>query len=300
MTASPDSTPPPEEDDDSGVVLERAARTHSMVLLRDGLARAALVSHSAPRRLLLFVHGFGGKAVNTWSGMGNFDASDDFWAEADLVFFDYDSLRESIKGVADRLRRCIDLYYPTPNAALSGNDLGELRSSDSPDYEELLVVGHSLGGLVARKAVADAFTQWQAASSDGDTVRPATLAASLRLFSPASAGVRLAGVAGSFQKAHLTDWLEAWLYQSAAFQDLLPGSEVLRSTRRRTEANASHKAAASLRARVLWANPEDVVLAEDYDSDIYSSSVDETSHTSICKPRHGFREPWTFIARGEI
>ena len=300
MTGTPDRITTPELDDEPGVILEQTARTHSMVLLRDRLARAAYVSHAPPRRLLIFVHGFGGNAVATWSGMGNFDASDHFWREADLVFFDYDSLRESIKGVADRLRKCVDRYYPAPSGDLSGNEVGEIRPLSLPDYEELVLIGHSLGGLVARKAVADAFTLWQAANGSSQEGKPAALAASLRLFSPASAGVRFAGPVGSLQKAHLVEWLEAWLYRSAAFQDLQPGSEVLRATRRRTEANASHEEASALRARVLWANPEDVVLPEDYDSDIYSSSVDETDHRSVCKPRSDFREPWTFIARGEI
>ena len=273
--------------------------SHTRVFLRDrDFAPMAYVAHAEPKRLIVLLHGFLGSAGGTWRGMESFDAEDDFWRSADLLFVGYDSFRESIKGVADRLRRRIPDFYPTPSNYLRPEPWGALATRpDLLEYEELIIVAHSLGGLVARKALLDELSGWSSAPEETRPRRPALLDAQLRLFSPASAGYRPAGM------MTILDQIESGLGVmrfSAAYLDLQQDSEFVRSTRAASERLSEDKHGAALRARTLWANPENVVNTVDYDSDLYSQSADGRNHRTVCKPTVKYSLPWTFISTGSI
>ncbi|WP_158865249.1 esterase/lipase family protein [Leifsonia sp. AG29] len=274
--------------------------THSLVFAPTPFAQAALVAHVAPRRLVVFVHGFGGDALKTWKGFTELEASDDFWSCADLIFFGYKSFRESAKAVADRFRRLLPEHFPIPHLSLAHSGGGDLRDDGNAQYEELFIVAHSLGGLVVRRALLDDFTEWKALLGLIPP-RPPTLEANVRLFSPATAGFRPVHLLGALFESSATAALRTVLGYTANFADMQPGSELLTSTRRRTEAIAmTYPEAEAVRARILWANPEDVVINESYDTDLYSQSVDGRSHTNVCRPKADYDVPWRFVATGVL
>jgi hypothetical protein len=84
--------------------------------------------------------------------------------------------------------------------------------------------------------------------------------------------------------------------------DLQPESPLLADTRRRTEALVAARRAelGTLRASIVWANPDDVVLAEHYDSDRVDDAIDDTSHGAVCKPGTEFLAPRTFVETGQL
>jgi hypothetical protein len=91
------------------------------------------------------------------------------------------------------------------------------------------------------------------------------------------------------------------LHSRSSFTDLQPGSPVLADTRRRTESLvAAHPELAALRARIVWANPDKVVLTERYDTDHRAEVIDGTSHRSVCKPGDDFADPWRFVEHGRL
>ena len=55
---------------------------------------------SSPPQLVIFVHGFNGRAVKTWRDFADGTNQTPWWSEADLIFVGYDSLRREINGVA--------------------------------------------------------------------------------------------------------------------------------------------------------------------------------------------------------
>jgi hypothetical protein len=131
---------------------------------------------------------------------------------------------------------------------------------------------------------------------------PDLLRAQTRLFSPASAGFRAAGALGVLQASPGWFGLNMLLRRSSAFIDLQPGSETLVATRTRTEslvrARGSHVDA--LRARIVWANPDNVVTTERYDTDHVDDSIVGKSHSKVCKPDAEYPAPRTFVQGGGL
>ncbi len=166
------------------------------------------------------------------------------------------------------------------------------------DYEELYLVGHSLGGLVVRRALCDAADQW--IDLGRQVQKPAILYATVRLFSPASAGFRAAGILGMIKASGVWAAVEIFVRRSSAYTDLQPKSTTVNDTRRRTERLAAVPGCEALRAWIVWANPDDVVIPERYDSDHVGDSWDGTTHSTVCKPRRTtFEAPWRFVESGE-
>jgi alpha-beta hydrolase superfamily lysophospholipase len=169
-------------------------------------------------------------------------------------------------------------------------------------YDEVYLVGHSLGGLVIRRALADVAQAWnEERELDKDAPRPRLLDARVRLFSPASAGFQPKGRLALLKALGMWSTVDLVLSQSAAYHDLQPGSQLLESTRKRTEALVKNDKVsfAALRAQIVWANPEHVVATERYDSDPVQASANDTTHLSVCKPHAQYRLPWIFVETGK-
>ena len=252
-----------------------------------------------PRRLVVFVHGFRG-GVSSWQRFPDASEAGSWWAESDLLFIAYQSERENITGVSHRLRRLLPEFYPRLDPGFLTLDGAAVREPATDPYEELFLVGHSLGGVIVRRLLCDVAEGWlDALSVEPATPRPSLLDAEVRLFSPASAGFRPGGTLGLLSAGPLWYVLNMHLRRSSAFSDLQPSSMILAETRLRTEAilSSEHGSELSaLRARILWANPDDVVLTERYRTDLVDDSADGTTHSTVCKPRHpAYTRPWRFV-----
>ena len=66
------------------------------------------------RRLIVFVHGFGGSAVKTWRAFYEGQDAYQWWRESDLVFFGYRSLRDEVGYSVSALREWLRSAYPLP------------------------------------------------------------------------------------------------------------------------------------------------------------------------------------------
>lgn len=270
-------------------------QTHTPVPLHSlGLPLSTFyVSHSDDivRRLIVFVHGFNGRAVSTWADFPTSGANSDWWRTSDLLFFGYDSLREDISGVAYRLRTRIEGYFPRPRIEVMEVEGTTARTNTYSPYEELILVGHSLGGLILRRAICDAAIRL---TQEGE---PSVLTGGkLCLFSPAIAGFRAAGFLGSMRATSVWKALEIFLRRSSAYSDLQEGSQIINSTRKRTTTLARQRSdLTALRASIVWANPDNVVLSERYSTDYVDGAWDGTTHTTVCKPKRHFEKPRLFV-----
>jgi alpha-beta hydrolase superfamily lysophospholipase len=277
----------------------RSMLTHSERRLSDPWPDGWVIylSHQPPRRLVVFVHGFMGGPLKTWRSFEEAGSHSDWWRAADMLFMDYRSVSENITAVARRLRIQLPKFYPfCPDDLTHVNGIA-LRESAGP-YTELILVGHSLGGVVLRRALSDAAQQW---IEDRSKPRPVILDGVVRLFSPASAGFSTAGFYALAQ-AIPTLWLfvNAALRMASSFTDLQPNSPILTDTRRRTESfvAAYPEDLRQLRAKILWANPENLVYTERYDTDPVDDAEDGLGHRGICKPSPSFTRPWDFVEKG--
>ena len=276
-----------------------APLTHSPVHLSEPEDWVFFASHSQPTRLAVFVHGFKGKNLATWGDFPYSGSSSAWVRETDMLFVGYPSTKEAVSASEYRIRKWLPKFFPAPPpTALSINGIDCRPILDNP-YRELVLIGHSLGGLVLRRALTEIATI--CLQGQGATEEP-LLSGRLRLFSPATAGFRPSGHLGrllSIPPAELTLYIA--LRGSPAFRDLEQGSPLIVNTQRRTEKLASeHPGFSALRAEIVWANPENIICSEHYDTDPAPYAVDGKNHVNVCKPQRGYTAPLEFVELGRL
>jgi hypothetical protein len=112
---------------------------------------------------VIFVHDFLGDAQGTWLNFQEMICSQGnehpLWAKCDVFFFSYRSFRDDITESAGALLKFMRAIFPKPPSwvfeipeQLKGfSSLLDL-TKDIPTYRHLVLVGHSEGGIVIRRA----------------------------------------------------------------------------------------------------------------------------------------------------
>jgi pimeloyl-ACP methyl ester carboxylesterase len=259
---------------------------------------------------IVFVHGFTGHPMSTWSQFHDVVnlSGDPCWRQADLYFLGYDSARLDIRGATEVLLNFLRVLLPVPPAELFSVRFKEdtlwVRRAFNR-YQKLYLVGHSLGGVLARNAVRlglrDKIRKMPPGLSEMDlnaVFAPETLEyylanAHLRLFAPAIAGARPGGLLGVLNAVGMSAVL-AW---SRSKHELDQSSVVLSEIRQETEHFAERLP--QLRAfsgvRIAWAGEDNVVAAVEYRCDNVGYVIPRATHKSICKPCSNFLAPIDFI-----
>jgi alpha-beta hydrolase superfamily lysophospholipase len=248
-------------------------------------------------RLVVFVHGFNGRAVKTWRDFADGPDHADWWRQSDLVFVGYNSLRREIGGVAADVANWLRVGYPTPHPSLLWV-AGDPNEPVTP-YSELILVGHSLGGVILRHMLWSALiAHLERLKIDPSAVPEPMLQSRLVLFSPANDGFVPSGFLGVVRGTGLWGTIEAFLRSAPAYNDLNRKTDKLARLRSATETLAKNDPAARvLKARVLWADPDGVVSTSQYETD-YPEQWQRQSHSDVCKPKPGYAAPWTFVETG--
>jgi pimeloyl-ACP methyl ester carboxylesterase len=270
---------------------------------------------------IIFVHGFWGDSYSTWQDIqvlvDEFGDRFPLFSESDLFFLEYDAAGNFVGPSADKLRRFVDLLFPTPPGDLFSEDIttsdwgshlpfSRLCIRPGPYlYNSLILVGHSLGAVVIRQMILDAATDFSAACQLTPTKeqqllsqRPVLLA-DIRLMSPAHLGFRPVGALGAaFALSPMAGLLRGLLTFYRSFTELDPDSELLQSLRRRTEEmSRSFPGLPALCAKSLCAENDDVVIMDRYDCDRRIQYVSDRTHTTVCKPLRTYLTPLEFIGQ---
>jgi Putative serine esterase (DUF676) len=242
----------------------------------------------SPRRLLFFVHGFGGRNTATWLNFPTLLLDDPNHASDDLIFYGYEGRRQSGNASSGLLyQRCNELLsqperFQTP--------LGFQRRHDF-SYEHVVFISHSLGGPVVRSMLLRAHQ---------DGVRWLDRV-TLIFFAPATAGARAERI-----RQLVTQWRPAGILALVRFSllygffrwpvvdDLKVDSSFLVDICNRTQEliTAGHQ---SFRSRLtLFGALENVIdlsrpnLSFD-DPYTYLAGRD---HMGVCKPVRGTDDPY--------
>jgi len=289
--------------------------THVLRKLAGHRGSYALLS-TAPSvaRAVVFIHGFWGDAFTTWRQFqALIDSSPehvDETLDCDCYFYEFKTNKYSLGGHADHCTKFIKNVFPLAEASLfrqketptlwrlllsplrlgidglARDPKADLERQFPLRYTGLTLVGHSMGGVIARAVLTKALhTQLIGPSSNpyADS--------RLRLFAPAHAGFRQgAAIATATAANPLSALVYAFcLYQNRAYNDLQVGSPVLGQVETDTMALAGRFD--SVGARVLWGLDENVVFDSSFTCDFELERVPGQDHTSICKPRSGYLLP---------
>jgi len=173
-------------------------------------------------------------------------------------------------------------------------------------YRSLVLVGHSLGGVLIRQAVADQMIEHDNLRSNPNPsptqeARSVWLNGSLRLFAPALFGFDPRDFRGFFYRflietPTLKTFMQPALESLAVYQDLKEGSRRLAQLQKTTESlSIKYPAMPSLRGHLLFGTKDRVVYMDRYACDPVYDLEEDQDHTSVCKPTVRYLKPLEFV-----
>jgi hypothetical protein len=265
----------------------------------------ALIARSeSVERAIVFVHGFGGDALGTWAEfqliIDDIALTGDAFSSTDLYFFQYESIWEHIESSADRLLKFLESLIPEPDAShfsfsnpllveSGGGEASKICALPADrHYKDVVLAGHSEGGVVIREAIVSKLPPKSSPLLD----------CRLSLFAPAISGYAPSGILGTLAKSPvLGSIIEAVLWASPAYQDLTKQErnkdDFLTELRNKTQTAALISTKTALRANILWGRGDHIVAPKKYDCD--EREFEEQNHTGICKPNRNYLRPLDWV-----
>lgn len=243
-------------------------------------------ARNVPKTCLVFVHGFGGRAVATWGDFADMAMEHPDFAEVDLVFLGYESCSRTAAYNMGVLYQALQVLAERPLDLMAVVG-GPLRPEDF-EYESIVLVGHSLGGALVRDVAMSAKIErrlW------ADKLQ-------LALFAPAHLG---ANIIGLLQMGFgFLSWLGPLKAGAVALypvlQDLEAGSTYitrLLSMAQEIGIHCTTKAIFVAHAAGDW-----VVSQNTFFKDPPPLPYPDSDHVRCCKPiRTAFDRPLLDIAR---
>lgn len=259
-----------------------------------GKSRAVFSRSKAVADAILFVHGWGGSAGETWETFPQAIASLQEAASADVFFLDYPSTKSQVAFCAAQLRMLLRDLVRRPNETIVTRSLPGLSRADYR-YRRIIVVAHSMGAVISRRALLDLD------SNDGSSLTDAELAKfHLLLFAPAHCGSEIPLLIGSGfgldfvpGAALVGAMLKFWFQSLRDLQEDSPALMKLAEDNRERRGQRTTRAASveHLRAHVYHAHHDRVVSQNAFDADYPFNPVMQQSHRSICKPDVSYTTP---------
>lgn len=240
-----------------------------------GRGSCAQWAESPSGTVIVFVHGFNGHPTETWT---EFDQS---LADVghDLVFYGYDSLRGTTNVMALGLLSCLAELMEKPALFVNGTlDLADARP-DGFAFRRLVVVAHSLGAVVARRALLHGTAKWWLACTD------------LCLYAPAHKGAHLLRLVASTMSLFQAPLEAIATWRFPVLEDLKEGSDALKSLQTSTDA-AIDKGHTGVCAKLIVISQNDgVVNTNSFIDRDHHGVVLPFSHVEVCKPNPLRSEP---------
>jgi alpha-beta hydrolase superfamily lysophospholipase len=189
---------------------------------------------------------------------------------------------------ASIFRAFLDRFFGKTNEFLAKNLPPSAHRADDFRYDELVIIAHSLGAVISRRALIDA------TKNNSDWVSRTKLI----LYAPAHKGAKVAElaleVASSFTFLKLFGALAR--FKSPLIDELKRDSPTLKSLLEDTQAATKGGANKHLTARkIVIAEYENIVENETFGDDPPPDAIPDTTHTSVCKPTQSFLRPLTLL-----
>jgi pimeloyl-ACP methyl ester carboxylesterase len=225
--------------------------------------------------VIVFVHGFNGHATETWTEFDRLLAG----SNHDLVFYGYDSLRGRTNPMALRLLECLEDLMEKPALFVNSTvDPADARACEFK-FKRLVVVAHSLGAVVARRALLHARTKPWLTDTD------------LCLYAPAHKGAHLLALVSSVMSLFQAPIGAIAKWRFPVLADLEEKSDALDALARDTD-DAIGAGLHGVRAKLIVLSEEDdVVNTNPMSSHEHRGVPLPYSHGDVCKPNDDRAEP---------
>lgn len=238
--------------------------------------------------LIVFVHGFRGKASATWQSFPDYLDEYDGLRDADVLYYGYDS-RLRMQNISINLRK--DLNAIWQNCLSLGTNISQIMSkrSDSFTWKKIVFVAHSLGAVVVRRTLLDCFLDESDIYDNKHWSRNATIC----LFAPAHSGANLLKLISETFITLGLPFVPFIKMRYPCLQDLEIGSqsiEVLKQDYLELPPDKRNFIKATL---VILAEKDQVVEPTRFPGDPIADHLEDRGHINVCKPDDDFIDPVT-------
>jgi pimeloyl-ACP methyl ester carboxylesterase len=260
-------------------------------------SQVLLSRRAPPLDAIVFLHGWGGAASSTWEAFPRAVGALPVLAKADAFFLDYPSTTSQVAFCAAQFRRFLHHLVSEPAARMLNESLPKRAASRALDfkYQRVIIVAHSMGAVVARRAILDIDRSPPPGFERGELAKfrllffaPAHCGSSIPLLIGSGLGLDfLPGAAAVGSMARL--WFQSLRdleEGSLTLEKLAADSRSIREARAAAGESLSH-----MRAVVHHAHNDRVVVQHDFDDDPPFEPVLKRNHRSICKPIHDYLQP---------
>lgn len=242
-------------------------------------------------KAIVFIHGFRGSPLGTWGGFKRLFCINEETSGFDLIFYHYDSnFTQSIVS-GSYLDSFLDELKVSPYKIIKESGSSQVYIERKLDfkYDRLVLVAHSLGGVVTRQAQLYAYQHrhsWLGISS-------------MVFYAPAHSGAR--DVDNLARLCIPVGWLRRFLrFKYVNIDDLnidrMSSSlhQLKDATKTLVGSNANHF---SIARYVVSAENEYIVNNTPFLKDPMPIPIPGTTHTSVCKPSELFNIPFGILTK---
>ena len=253
--------------------------------INHGKNSSAFFSLERPNSLVIFIHGLGGTATGTWDDFSFIIRTNNEFDDTDVIFYGYDSLKGQANNNAVQFYR-----FLTQVCENHPNNLGYNRNylENNFSYDKIIIVAHSLGAVVTRRALLTAKGQNKIWLNKCHMI----------LFAPAHRGARIQNliIEGS---PNIGKFLAALgMIKIPVIDDLRPESQTIINLINDSQNYLDDlDGDFTIANTVVWANNELIVHNESFCGDPVPIIIQNESHTSVCKPKDAhFLYPYEIVA----
>jgi alpha-beta hydrolase superfamily lysophospholipase len=242
-----------------------------------------MLSNDPDGTVIIFVHGFGGSPLKTWENFHGYLPITEAFKHSDLVFYSYNSKTMQANNSALEFRHFMDQLLSQANYFSTFFTANLYDRPEDFQYKRVILVAHSLGAIICRKAMLQAHQNAAAWPAMTEMV----------LFAPAHSGARsIRAIEGIFSYIPFLKELLDYHIVTVDDVDLSRPNCSLYQLRSDTQAviNAG-EGKFTIAKKVVWAGREYVVNNAFFYNDVEPGTESAEKHTTVCKPYSGYLAP---------
>lgn len=237
--------------------------------------------------LLVFVHGFRGRAISTWNDIPNLIDLRKTFQGSDILYYGYSSRPGRVQNMALNFQEDMGNIWNDPNAL--GNSFGtylSIKKRQEQTWKCVHIIAHSMGAVVVRRAILDSYiskspnNHWSKSCS-------------FTFFAPAHTGVSIIELLKETYK--YSGPLMKGFYP--CLKDLEEESLTIQDMQRDYKSLDDNIKKKLIAKGIVLGEKDNVVNPNRFQDDPIPVQIKNRGHINMCKPNKGFLTPIDFMEK---